>query len=237
MRRWGILAGVSFLILTGPTCSLTGEAADVLMYGSITDYGVVQRAEPSPSSSVLGTFDEANSYRELLVTGQTTAPDGGLWYRVESDIFGEGWMDEKSVDVAAPETALQRLDLEVRFACGITPALAEKKLGAPKRVDKASFDIPEYETVVETMTATYDGCELVFWDGILQSAAVTGETLSFGALTVGGDVQDLRGLLGEPTEKKGREWFFADEGMELLVTLDKAGKRIESFRSAMIMYE
>lgn len=235
MVRWGIFLVICFLLaIPGGSFGAGGE--DVLMYGRVTDTGVVQRSGPSGSSPVLGTFDEEHNCRELLVTGRRTAPDGDLWYRVESNIFGEGWMDEQSVEADIPETPLERLSLEIRFACGITPALAEKKLGAPKNVTNGSFDIPEYEMVVETRTLSYDGCELVYWDGLLSSVAVSGAVPRFGGLAVGGDVQGLIGLLGEPTERKARKWLFADESTELLVTGDKAGT-IASFRFAMIMYE
>ncbi len=189
--------------------------------GSLQGVRVNLRDAPSAASKILGQFASEVHAGELVVIAESHEGDAYPWYRVVSAPFGEGWIYGKYVVLDESRSPVHRYAMKIREDYGISPALARERYGSPSAFREEERFIPDFNTHVAVEFLAFHGHQAVYWNGVLQSLTISGGFMGFGDIFLGMHPRDVVARLGEPWERDGELWRFADEGDSIEVEWEK----------------
>lgn len=169
------------------------------------------REGPSTAHKSLGQLDK----EWIPVVDAAPGGDGKTWYKVLSRKLGEGWVREDLVEFSNPYEFGPSPVLMARIYndLGVNPAMTEKRLGKPDRIDKKVMDIDWKLKNVTLIKLIYPEGFAGFWryeDGAveLSDGDFTGGMEGFGGIRFGMGKEEVEAALGAPVAKNKKEYEY-----------------------------
>ncbi len=216
LGKCGVLFFSVFLLLSADLAAAAGPSREELIEmpaaAVVTGRNVNFRSEPSTKGKILGRFGEGQAWEELLVVDAASGEDGHLWYKALSEHFGEGWISGRYLRFEGLDDQLWRFFLLVRRDFGTTPAMTERLLGKPLKIERQTFRPEDFSKDVTSVEMLYPEGKVIYWliDMIpfLVELDFEGGARGFGPISFGDGPEKVEQVLGDPHDVRSWVWTY-----------------------------